>query len=231
MLGLGPAPAPAPVSAERLRAEIAYALADFDACRYGSLAHRVPWLIRVGHALIADGDIPQHHMLLAKVDLLTTRVLIKLNDQQFGWMAADRARIIADISGDALTAAKPHATSYPRLKSGLARLSPVHRPDRRRRSRPVQRVNVHAAPNAACSSNQPPTPPPVATTGPACANSPTTPPRSPPNSVVASGCPAMAAASAGLPCNSTVSPQRTPSAIPPQPSPPPAPSHRHTCRP
>ncbi|MGH3814553.1 MAG: hypothetical protein ACRDUV_19225, partial [Pseudonocardiaceae bacterium] len=92
-------PAPTSVPTDRLRAEIAYALADFDACRYGNLAHRLPWLIRAAHVLTADGDIPQHHTLLAEVYLLTTRILIKLHNQQLGWMAADRARVTADISG------------------------------------------------------------------------------------------------------------------------------------
>jgi hypothetical protein len=104
MLGLGPVSTPVP--ADRVRAEITYALTDFDACRYGRLAHRLPWLIRAVHALTADGDTPQHHTLLAKVYLLTTRVLIKLDDQQLAWMAADRTRVTADISGDALTAAE-----------------------------------------------------------------------------------------------------------------------------
>lgn len=99
-------PAPTSVPTDRLRAEIAYALADFDACRYGNLAHRLPWLIRAAHVLTADGDIPQHHTLLAEVYLLTTRILIKLHNQQLGWMAADRARVTADISGDALTTAE-----------------------------------------------------------------------------------------------------------------------------
>jgi hypothetical protein len=56
--------------------------------------------------LAADADDPDHHALLAEVYLLATRVLIKLDDQQLGWMTADRARALAASSGDALTTAE-----------------------------------------------------------------------------------------------------------------------------
>jgi hypothetical protein len=42
--------------------------------------------------------------LLAEIYTLTTRMLIKLDDQQLGWMAADRAQVLAAGSGDPLAA-------------------------------------------------------------------------------------------------------------------------------
>jgi hypothetical protein len=104
MLGLDTAPTPLP--ADRLHAELAGALTDFHACRYGRLTTRLPRLITAGHVLAADADDPDHHALLAEVYLLATRVLIKLDDQQLGWMTADRARALAASSGDALTTAE-----------------------------------------------------------------------------------------------------------------------------
>jgi hypothetical protein len=56
--------------------------------------------------LTTDGGDPDHHALLAEVYLLTTRMLIKLGDQQLGWMAADRARVTADTGGHPLIAAE-----------------------------------------------------------------------------------------------------------------------------
>ncbi len=53
MLGLNRAvdvPSPA-----RVQAELSRALADFHTCQYESLATRLPWLIRVGHATTTAG--------------------------------------------------------------------------------------------------------------------------------------------------------------------------------
>ncbi len=91
---------------DRIRVHLASALADFHACRYSNLATRLPQLICAGHALTADGGDPDHHALMAEVYLLATRMLIKLDDQQFGWMAADRARVTADAGGHPLIAAE-----------------------------------------------------------------------------------------------------------------------------
>lgn len=104
MLGL--APASPPVSSGGLRAGLAGALADFRDCRYGRLAVVLPRLISAGHLLAADGDTEQADMLLAGVYTLTTRMLIKLDDQQLGWMAADRARVLASGSSDPLAEAE-----------------------------------------------------------------------------------------------------------------------------
>jgi hypothetical protein len=52
--------------------------------------------------LAAGGDSGQRDALLAGIYTLTTRMLIKLDDQQLGWMAADRARVLASADGDPL---------------------------------------------------------------------------------------------------------------------------------
>ncbi|MET7489803.1 XRE family transcriptional regulator [Streptomyces sp. NPDC005538] len=93
-------------SAEALDADFARARADFDACRYAGLAVRLPRLIRAGHALTANGDGADHCSRLAQTYLVATRMLVKLDEQQLGWMAADRARQLAEASGDALAVAE-----------------------------------------------------------------------------------------------------------------------------
>jgi len=101
MLGL--APAPARVSADAARAGLDGALADFRDSRYGRLSVSLPRLISAGHVLAADGGgSGQRNALLAGIYTLTTRMLIKLDDQQLGWMAADRARALASGGGDPL---------------------------------------------------------------------------------------------------------------------------------
>ncbi|MGA5131984.1 helix-turn-helix domain-containing protein [Streptomyces olivoreticuli] len=83
-----------------LHTDLARALTDFRTCRYGSLAVRLPRLIHAGHARSDDCA------LLAQSYLLATRMLIKLDEQQLGWMAADRARQSAETTGDALLVAE-----------------------------------------------------------------------------------------------------------------------------
>lgn len=104
MLGLGHAPAVPP--AETLANDFTRALADFDTCRYAGLAVRLPRLIRAGHALTATGEDTEQYTLLAKSYLLATRMLVKLDEQQLGWMAADRARQFAEAAGDVLAVAE-----------------------------------------------------------------------------------------------------------------------------
>lgn len=104
---LGPGTATAAPSYEALSTDFTRALADFDACRYASLAVRLPRLIRDGHALTApNGDGTAHYALLAKSYLLATRMLVKMAEQQLGWMAADRARQLAEAAQDVLAVAE-----------------------------------------------------------------------------------------------------------------------------
>ncbi|MEY9958832.1 helix-turn-helix domain-containing protein [Streptacidiphilus sp. MAP5-52] len=93
-------------STTQVQAELARALADFHTCQYESLATRLPWLIRVGHATTAVGAGNDLVGLQTQSYLLATRMLIKLDEQQLGWMAADRARQFAEADGDALLVAE-----------------------------------------------------------------------------------------------------------------------------
>jgi hypothetical protein len=102
MLGLAPVPSSA--SAGAVRAGLDGALADFRDSRYSRLAVTVPRLISAGHVLAAGGESRERDVLLAGIYTLTTRMLIKLDDQQLGWMAADRARVLASGGGDPLAA-------------------------------------------------------------------------------------------------------------------------------
>ncbi|SEG85483.1 hypothetical protein SAMN05216223_11675 [Actinacidiphila yanglinensis] len=93
---------------EQLPIELARVHADFHTCHYAGLARRLPRLIRAGHALGTEGDRLD---LLGQSYLLATRMLIKLDEQQLGWMAADRARQVADAAGHPSPWQKPPATS------------------------------------------------------------------------------------------------------------------------
>lgn len=96
MLGMRPGgDSPVPPDVDLARAHI-----DFRTCRYGSLAERLPRLLYTGHAS-GDGSA-----LLAQTYLLVVRLLIKLDEQQLGWMAADRARQYAEAAGDVLVVAE-----------------------------------------------------------------------------------------------------------------------------
>ena len=91
------------MSAGLVRAGLDEALAEFRGSRYARLSVTLPRLISAGHVLAADGGSPaKRDALLAGIYTLTTRMLVKLDDQQLGWMAADRARVLASGSGEPL---------------------------------------------------------------------------------------------------------------------------------
>lgn len=92
MLGLGRTTPDTPL--DLLAEELRRASADFNNCAYSSIALRLPRLISAGHHSISD-SFP----LLAQAYLLATRILIKLDEPQLGWMAADRARQFASAAG------------------------------------------------------------------------------------------------------------------------------------
>jgi hypothetical protein len=149
MLGLDPVLDPVP--AGRLRAGLAVALADFHGCRYGRLARTLPRLISSGHAAAAGApDDAAVSAVLAEIYTLTTRMLIKLDDQQLGWMAADRARVIASAADDPLVPPRLPGTwpSWPAKPGG------TRRPYRSRCRRPVSPACVTAIrnglPNVGC---------------------------------------------------------------------------------
>jgi transcriptional regulator with XRE-family HTH domain len=93
MLGL--VPRPPGVSPAGLRTGLTSALADFQHCRYARLADKLPRLISAGHQLAVGSDAQETTVVLVGIYTLTTRMLIKLDDTQLGWMAADRARVLA----------------------------------------------------------------------------------------------------------------------------------------
>ncbi|WP_275462316.1 XRE family transcriptional regulator [Streptomyces noursei] len=86
---------------ERLAAELDHAHRDYRTGGYASLAERLPRFLSTAHAVS-----PPDHLLLARGYLLTTRLLIKLDEQQLGWMAADRARQLAAACGNAVALAE-----------------------------------------------------------------------------------------------------------------------------
>lgn len=104
MLGLHTNSAAPP--AEALRAELSRAFTDFHTCHYGSLAVRLPRLIHAAHERAAGEGTVEHSRLLAHSYLLATRMLIKLDESQLGWMAADRARRSAEAAEQPLLVAE-----------------------------------------------------------------------------------------------------------------------------
>ncbi|MGW5689024.1 helix-turn-helix domain-containing protein [Nonomuraea sp. NPDC003754] len=102
MLGLGPAAADVP--AGQLGAALATAHTDFHACRYVRLADRLPLLLATAHA--AGDAMTGGAAMLAEIYTLITRLLVKMDDQQLGWMAADRARVLAAGAEKPLLAAE-----------------------------------------------------------------------------------------------------------------------------
>ncbi|WP_344825420.1 hypothetical protein [Actinocorallia longicatena] len=94
ILGLGPAPKD--VELHGLRTLLRRAAADADRSHYLRLADELPVLIATGLAHVAaSGADPRASALLARIYVLTTRVLIKVDEQQLGWMIGDRARTFA----------------------------------------------------------------------------------------------------------------------------------------
>ncbi|KPC93491.1 XRE family transcriptional regulator [Streptomyces albus] len=99
MLGLGkPSHTAEP---QHLAAELDHAHRDYRTGGFVSLSVRLPRLLATAHAA-PDAD----HRLLGRAYLLTTRLLIKLDEQQLGWMAADRARQLAITAADPLVVAE-----------------------------------------------------------------------------------------------------------------------------
>ncbi|QDY76459.1 XRE family transcriptional regulator [Streptomyces qinzhouensis] len=95
MLGIGARPP----GTEIPDALLERALAAFHACDYTALAVLLPGAIRAGHA---EGTGTG----LARAYTLATRMLVKLDEQQLGWMAADRARQYAGSTGDPMQSAE-----------------------------------------------------------------------------------------------------------------------------
>lgn len=114
MLGLGRTTPDAPL--DLLAEELHRASADFNNCAYSSLALRLPRLICAGHRSTSDS-----FTVLAQAYLLATRILIKLDEPQLGWMAADRARQFASAAWSTpLDRGGGPPAGRPRPQGGLA---------------------------------------------------------------------------------------------------------------
>jgi transcriptional regulator with XRE-family HTH domain len=78
--------------------------ADFDACRYSDVAAAVPEIVAVGHRLLAETPSglrrDQLSKTLADGYSLASFVSQKLGDYGLGWIMADRARALAETTGD-----------------------------------------------------------------------------------------------------------------------------------
>ena len=83
--------------------------------------------------------------MLAGVYTLATRMLIKLDDQQLGWMAADRARVIAAPQETRCRRRSVPEPRRPGPQSRLALPGHVHRADRRRPAWLARRRSDRAA--------------------------------------------------------------------------------------
>ncbi|MEY9839567.1 XRE family transcriptional regulator [Streptacidiphilus sp. EB103A] len=102
---LGPCGITAAVPTAGLEGEFTRALADFDACRYAGLAVRLPRLISAGQSITTGSRTSGDLVLLARTYLLTTRTLVKVDENTgLGWVSAERARQCAEAGGDPLLA-------------------------------------------------------------------------------------------------------------------------------
>lgn len=95
---------PTPVPA--LRAVLADAQADFQACHYVDLAARLPELITAAESTFTETSDTTTAALLARTYNLTTRALIKLEASGLEWVSADRALRAASQADDPLALAE-----------------------------------------------------------------------------------------------------------------------------
>ncbi|MEV0126616.1 hypothetical protein AB0I16_34585 [Streptomyces sp. NPDC050703] len=122
MLGLGNVPDPSSAVTPMRTSPIHSPTSTPAVMPPSPFAVRLPRLIRSGHALSGSRGETQNCRLLAKSYLLATRMLIKMDEQQLGWMAADRTRQLAEAGGDILTVAE----SARQLAGVLARVAGWH---------------------------------------------------------------------------------------------------------
>ncbi|MDX6740191.1 hypothetical protein [Actinocorallia sp. A-T 12471] len=95
--------APGPVAPDRLRQALSMAMGDFHACRYTELARRLPGLLSAAHT-VAVRDTPAASAVLTQTYILISRMAVKLNLNDLGLIAADRARTIAPGAADPVLA-------------------------------------------------------------------------------------------------------------------------------
>ena len=107
LLGLRSTAVPAPLPT--LRGILSDVVRDFQACQYARLADRLPRLVTAAEAThdhADDSDRRQAAAILAQTYNVTTRMLIKLDEDHVAWISGDRARRAAKNGDDALTFAE-----------------------------------------------------------------------------------------------------------------------------
>jgi transcriptional regulator with XRE-family HTH domain len=109
----------APIAGQQLAAQIAATRADFRACRYTQLAHRLPRLL--AQATTAHDQAPEGQRALASGRLaqaygVATQLLSKLHDDGMAWATSDRAVQAAHACGDPLIEAEAARTAVTVLR-------------------------------------------------------------------------------------------------------------------
>ncbi|MFV2086721.1 hypothetical protein [Micromonospora sp. LOL_021] len=115
LIGSAPSSGP-PVRPVELRATLAAASADLQACRYARLATRLPQLVAGAAAVAANTDDDQRcagAALATRAYHLIAQVLIKLHEDGMSWSIIDRAGQTAQACGD------------PLLQAGHARIAAI----------------------------------------------------------------------------------------------------------
>ncbi|GAA4616474.1 hypothetical protein GCM10023195_73310 [Actinoallomurus liliacearum] len=106
---LGPRSTVAPAPLPTLRGILSGVVRDFQACQYAKLADRLPRLVAAAEAThdhADDGDRREATAILAHTYNVTTRMLIKLDEDHVAWISGDRARTAAKNGDDVLTFAE-----------------------------------------------------------------------------------------------------------------------------
>lgn len=99
----------APIAEHQLEAQIAAAVADFQACRYAQLTRRLPRLLAqatTGHDQAPTDQAALAAGRLARAYNVATDLLTKLHDDAMAWSTSDRALQAALASGDPLIEAE-----------------------------------------------------------------------------------------------------------------------------
>jgi transcriptional regulator with XRE-family HTH domain len=99
----------APISGRQVAAQIAAARADYRACRYSQLAHRLPRLLAqatLAHDHASEGEKTVACGRLAQAYAVATQLLSKLHDDGMAWATSDRAVRAAHASGEPLIEAE-----------------------------------------------------------------------------------------------------------------------------
>lgn len=98
-----PRPMLPPVGVQVLHSQLTAAHATFHACRYHDLAGTLPDVIATAQASLNEATGQQHDqiaILLADAYSLASNLCTRLHDDALAWVTAERARSVAQASGD-----------------------------------------------------------------------------------------------------------------------------------